>query len=173
MRALQHTLGSVGIAALIVLGLAAAGWVKLASAQDAAFGRDVWLRQANCSECHGWLANGQPEDPRAPKGANLRKTTLTADQIAEVILCGRPGTAMPYFDSRAYTDARCFGLTKAQMGDQMPDPATIALTKRHADGLALFILSEFAGKGDTTFEDCTGLLGAGNARCATLPKKAN
>ena len=41
---------------LTVLALAAAlaiGFGKSASAQDAAFGRDVWLKQANCSDCHG------------------------------------------------------------------------------------------------------------------------
>jgi len=167
-RAAAKAAVAAGLSALATLALSTPG-----VAQDAAFGRDVWLKQANCSDCHGWLANGQPEDPRAPKGANLRQTTLNAAQIAEVILCGRPGTPMPYFDTRAYTDARCYGMTKAQMGDAVPEPAISGLTKRHADGLAAFILGEFAGKGDPTFEDCVSLLGAGNPRCTALPKKAN
>jgi mono/diheme cytochrome c family protein len=141
-------------------------------AQDAAFGRGVWLSEANCADCHGWLGDGIPEDPRAPKGANLRETVLTEDQIIEVILCGRPGTGMPHFDARAYTDARCYNLTAAQIGDAVPPRADITLTRRHATGLALFILSEFAGKGAPTREDCQSLLGQDNPRCAALPPRA-
>jgi hypothetical protein len=141
-----------------------------ALAQDAGFGREVWLRQANCSECHGWLANGIAEDPRAPKGADLRQTALNQDQIIEVILCGRPGTGMPHYDMRAFTDDRCYGSTKEQLGDQTPPQASMPLTRRHATGLAAFILDEFAGKGPPTFEDCESLLGAGNARCTAYPK---
>ncbi|MCC6982345.1 MAG: hypothetical protein IT535_03655 [Bauldia sp.] len=153
--------------------LAALGWTlgqAPAYAQDAAFGRDVWLSQANCADCHGWLADGQPEDPRAPRGANLRDTVLTEEQLVEVILCGRPGTGMPHFDPRAYTDARCYGLTREQLGDATPGASDQTLTNRHAVGLARFILADFAGKGPPTSEDCTALLGEGNARCAALPR---
>jgi mono/diheme cytochrome c family protein len=163
--------------AVLTSGLLVAGVLTVFStpgfAQDAAFGRGVWLSEANCADCHGWLANGIPEDPRSPKGANLRETVLTQDQLIEVILCGRPGTAMPHFDARAYTDARCYDLTAAQLGDAKPAQSDIALTRRHAVGLAMFILSEFAGKGEPTFEDCTSLLGEGNARCTLLPHRPN
>lgn len=166
--------GRVSTVAGLVLGGTLVACLALpASAQDAKFGRDVWLTQANCADCHGWLAVGIPEDPRAPKGANLREATLTAAQISEVILCGRPGSGMPYFDQRAYTDARCFGQTKAQLGDAIPPQGGVALTKRHADSLAAFILSEFAGKGPPTQEDCVGLLGAASPRCGNLPKRGN
>lgn len=143
-----------------------------AMAQDAAFGEGVWLHEANCADCHGWLANGVAEDPRAPRGANLRETTLTEEQIAEVIMCGRPGTGMPAFDPKAYTDARCYGVTRADLGDMTPAYADFTLTRRHATGLAKFILSEFAGRGEPTAEDCMELLGAENSRCALLPKRA-
>ncbi len=154
------------------LAVAAIGLASPAQAQDAGFGRDVWLKQANCSDCHGWFGNGLPEDPRSPRSADLRVTTLSAEQIAETILCGRPGTAMPYFDHRAYIDARCFGMTKEQMGENMPALGATPLTRRHADGLAQFILSAFAGKGRITFEEFEGLLGAANRRCIEFPKTA-
>ncbi len=141
--------------------------------QDAAFGRDVWLSGANCADCHGWLADGIPEDPRSPKGANIRETILNQEQLIEIILCGRPGTAMPHFDPRAYTDQRCYGSTRAEMGDATPPQGDAALTRRHAVGLSLFLLQEFVGKGPPTFEDCTGLLGEANPRCALLPHRAN
>ena len=157
----------------ILAGIAfGVGLVLPAAGQDAGFGRDVWLKQANCSDCHGWFGTGLPEDPRSPKGANLRQTKLDAARIAETVLCGRPGTAMPYFDQRAYTDGRCFGMTKEQMGENMPGLGGVALTRRHADGLAQFILNAFAGKGDPTFEECEGLLGAGNRRCPEFPRQA-
>jgi hypothetical protein len=152
------------IAALCFLGAAGA-----ASAQDANFGRSVWLSQANCADCHGWLANGVNEDPRSFPGANLRETVLDAAQIAEVIMCGRPGTGMPHFDPRAYTDDRCYGLTAAAIGDAIPPAGAQELTARHARGLAAFILAEFAGKGDPTREECVALLGAESQNCNKYP----
>ncbi|MBM3507195.1 MAG: hypothetical protein FJX64_05640 [Alphaproteobacteria bacterium] len=162
-----------GLRNLFIVGgfalVASLGMPGMASAQDAAFGKGVWLTGAKCADCHGWMGDGVQEDPRAPKGDNLRETTLTAEQLSEVILCGRPGTGMPYFDPRAYTDARCYGMTRAQIGNQAPEAGAAQLTKRHADGLAAFILSEFAGKGAPTKALCASLLGPTVARCAQLP----
>ncbi len=157
------------IGAGFAVAFAAALLAMPAAAQDASLGRGVWLGQANCADCHGWLGNGVPEDPRAPRGANLRNTTMDLATLSEVILCGIPGTGMPHFDPRAYTDTRCYGSTREQLGDATPFPADASLTKRLADGLAAFILAEFAGKGDPTQTDCTTLLGADNRRCALLP----
>jgi cytochrome c553 len=161
---------ALGLCSLVAAAAVTFGLSGAAAAQDANFGKSVWLTQANCAECHGWFGNGEQEDPRAPKGASLRKTNLNAQQLAEVILCGRPGTEMPHFDLRAYTDARCFGMTAAQIGNQKPPPASMGLTQRHADGLAAFILAVFAGKGGPTRAECADLLGATNPRCATLPQ---
>lgn len=152
--------GSLILAALVAAPLAA---------QDAGFGKSVWVSQANCSDCHGWMGDGNNEDPRSPRGANLRETKLTAEQIAEVVLCGRPGTTMPFFDPRAYTDKRCYGVDRAALGDQVPDNGGVALTRRHADGLAAFILAEFAGKGAPTQASCAAILGA-SATCARYAK---
>lgn len=169
---LRRASGLCGMGRNILAAIAfSAAAAQPATAQDVSFGRDVWLKQANCADCHGWLATGIPEDPRAPKGANLRETTLTAAQISEVILCGRPGTGMPHFDQRAYTDARCYGQTKAQLGDAAPPQGVVALTKRHADSLAAFILAEFAGKGPPSREECITVLGTATPRCGNLPPR--
>jgi hypothetical protein len=154
-----------GIAALSLFSLAGT-----AAAQDANFGRSVWLSQANCADCHGWLGNGVNEDPRSPKGANLRETVLDAAQLVEVIMCGRPGTGMPHFDPRAYTDDRCYGLTAAQIGDAIPPAGAQELTARHARGLAAFILAEFVGKGEVTNQECVALLGADSQNCNKYPR---
>lgn len=143
-----------------------------AAAQDANFGRGVWLTQANCSACHGWFGDGNNEDPRAPRGANLRETSLDADALTEVILCGLPGTSMPHFDPKAYTDDRCYGLTSADLGDSTPPISDMPLTKRHARGLAQFILEEIAGRGEITAGECRDLLGADSSRCAQFPEVA-
>ncbi|MCC6984222.1 MAG: c-type cytochrome [Bauldia sp.] len=151
-------------AALCLIGTAG-----IASAQDANFGRSVWLSQANCADCHGWLGDGINEDPRSPKGADLRVTVLDAAQLAEVILCGRPGTGMPHFDPRAYTDDRCYGLTAAAIGDAIPPAGAQELTARHARGLAAFILAEFVGKGAPTRQECVALLGPDSQTCNKYP----
>ena len=153
-------------------GAAAVGLLALAvvagpaGAQDASLGRSVWLTQANCADCHGWFGDGDAEDPRSPRGANLRETGLDAEGLTEVILCGIPGTAMPHFDAKAYTDDRCYGMTKADIGDDIPPVSAMPLTKRHAQGLAQFILEDFVGKGAITTEECRALLGEESSRCA-------
>jgi hypothetical protein len=139
-----------------------------ANAQDAEFGKDVWLGQANCADCHGWFGDGNAEDPRSPRGANLRETSLDKELLIEVILCGIPGTSMPHFDSRAYTDDRCYGLTRADLDGSAPPTGSTALTRRHATGLANFILEYLVGKGEPTQEECVALLGPDSSRCSKL-----
>src|SRR5436309_3020445 len=66
-------------------------------------GKRVWQGRAGCYNCHGWAGNGQ-NALNYPSGANLRETTLSAEQIAEVVRCGRPGTEMPFHERSAYTE---------------------------------------------------------------------
>jgi len=115
------------------------------------------------------MGNGQANDPRSPQGANLRETGLDEDALVEIILCGIPGTAMPHFDHKGYTDDRCYGQTRADLGDATPPKSAMPLTKRHATGLARFILAEFANKGEPTAEQCRALLGSDSPRCSNYP----
>lgn len=155
-------LGAVGATLAGFLGLA-----DPAAAQNAQMGKDIWLSQADCRNCHGWAGNGIPE-PRFSKGANLRETILTPEEIAEVVMCGRPGTGMPHYDPRAYNDDRCYGATREQLGDATPERATVSLVKRHADALAMFITETFIGAGEPTFEQCAALMGPDSTRCDPL-----
>ncbi|MSO71375.1 MAG: hypothetical protein EXQ88_05105 [Alphaproteobacteria bacterium] len=132
-------------------------------------GEGFWKR-SECRNCHGGLANGIPDMPQDPQGANLRKAQLSLPQIAEVIKCGRPGTEMPYFDSLAYTDKRCYGATAADLGNAMP-PGGSAMSQRQIDALAAFVAATFVGKPDPTFEDCVALWGEAATTCARFPKK--
>jgi cytochrome c553 len=160
-------LAAAGAAVLLTAGVVA-GFAAFAVAQNADMGRNVWLALANCSDCHGWSGNGIPDEPRSSKGANLRETNLNQEQLAEVILCGRPVTAMPHYDPRAYTDDRCYGLTAVDLGGDKPPKADVALVRRHAVALAMFILEEFAGKGPATLEECMALMGENSIRCDLL-----
>lgn len=165
MRKFQLALAFTGT--ILATGFASLGG---ASAQDASFGRDVWTSQANCSDCHGSMGDGKADDPRSPPGANLRETELDEATLIEVILCGIPGTAMPHFDHKAYEDDRCYGMTRDEMDGTTPPVGPMALTKRHATGLARFILEELAGKGPPTQDQCVALLGSESPRCAQYPK---
>ena len=159
---------SIVVASALAL-LALPFYSQTSVAQEASFGKEVWLHQANCSDCHGYLGDGNNEDPRSPRGANLRETPLTQEEIVEVILCGRPGTSMPHFDPKAYSAGHeCYGMADADVGSDKPEAGAVALTKRHATGLANFILETFAGKGPATKQQCTDLLGEDAQRCAAL-----
>ena len=144
------------------------GFANMAASQNAEMGRKIYQSQADCSNCHGWAGNGDGDDPRASRGANLRETILTLEEIAEVVLCGRPGTAMPHYDDRAYNDDRCYGLTREQLGRDTPTKAETPLVKRHADALAMFITEWFKGAGEVTFQQCVNLMGPESIRCDAL-----
>ncbi|MFO1184048.1 MAG: c-type cytochrome [Bauldia sp.] len=135
----------------------------------ASLGKTLWKEQVPCRECHGGLGNGIPDIPQQPSGANLRTTKLSPEDLAITIRCGRPGTEMPYFDSKAYTDKRCYDVTAADLGPAQP-PASMALTDRQVNALVAFIFATFVGKGDPTFESCVALWGEGASTCARYPR---
>ena len=157
-----------GAALLLLAGILILGLATPAAAQTVKMGRNIWYSQADCTDCHGWAGNGTPDEPRSSPGANLRETTLTPEQIAEVILCGRPGTSMRHYDKRAYTDDRCYGLTREELGRDTPQRAAVSLVKRHADALAMFITETFKDAGEVTFEICAELMGPESIRCDLL-----
>lgn len=132
-------------------------------------GLAVWKDKVNCASCHGWSGNGVPDDPRQPVGANLRETALDHEQLMEVIQCGRPGTEMPHFDSRAYKDDRCYGSTAEDLGeDLVPPQSEVTLIKREIDMVATYIEAMMVGRGAFTQEECDAYFGEGTEFCATL-----
>jgi hypothetical protein len=133
-------------------------------------GEDLWRSGISCWNCHGNLASGDPEDPRSPRGANLRESALTVEQLAEVIRCGRPGTAMPSFGRNPYAGQNpCYGLTAEQIGAQLPPVGDPTLNARQTDALAQFIAFRFAGKGPVTREECREFFGENASTCARWP----
>ena len=176
MRALLGRMNCrFGLAALI--GLVCFGFSLPASAQTppytpepalVALGKTMWKDQVPCRECHGAMGNGIPDIPQQPSGANFRTTTLSPEDLATTIKCGRPGTEMPHFDPKAYTDTRCYGSTAADMGTNVP-PVGMSLSDRQVNALVAFIEATFVGKGDPTFEQCVAFWGEGASTCARYP----
>jgi mono/diheme cytochrome c family protein len=173
-RASAAVLAGVLLAGLTVFTL---GVGSPARAQDnytpdptlAALGESIW-KEAQCRNCHGGLANGIGDVPQDPQGPDLRKTKLTPDQIEETIKCGRPGTPMPHFDRRAYTDDRCYGVTAKDLGDQVP-PAGGAMSQRQITAIVAFLETRFIGKPDPTYEDCIDFWGPNASTCDRYPKQ--
>jgi hypothetical protein len=144
---------------------------QVAATGDPAYGMQVWRTVANCKDCHGWAANGDPELEQAPAGANLRETAMDAEQLVEVIRCGLPGTQMPYFGaSRAWsTNFPCYGMTAADAGDLIPARGDTGLNDRQLQGLAAYILTL---EGAPTKEECELFFGPTSSRCGPLPSAA-
>lgn len=128
-------------------------------------GLRIWKEKINCGTCHGWNGAGVPDDPRSPAGADLRETLLNPEQLAEVIRCGRIGTDMPAYDSRAYIDDRCYGVTEEQLGEQTPQKRGTYLIGREVDGLVAYIFTTMVGAGESTLEQCEEYWTAGAPIC--------
>lgn len=140
-----------------------------ASAQQVDLGFRTYKEKVECGRCHGWSGDGVQDDPRAPKGADLRKTTLDRDGLIEVIKCGRPNSEMPHFDERAYSDKRCYGVTAADLGKGAPPFSGIPLIGREIEGLADYLMAKVVGKGAPKRKECEEFYGNGSTACSDLP----
>jgi mono/diheme cytochrome c family protein len=168
------TIGSylhAGVLALIAI-IATVTAAMAQPADNSAFGRRLYHDKAQCSYCHGWAADGAGEPQSNGGASNLRQSFLNRDQLIEVIMCGRPGTPMPYFDEDAYTDKRCYGVTQAELGPQVPAmPMSTTLQKREAEAIADYLLAKVIGRGAVTREECEEMFGNGARTCGGYPGK--
>lgn len=156
-------------------GLALAGSVLIltaltfpAAAQDEAQirrGKLIFANKATCSFCHGWAGDGDGQ-PRSDQGPSLRATELNAEQIREVVQCGRPDTGMPYHDRFAYTDQRCYGMTGEELGNDKPTMADATLQRAEIDAVVVYIMAKVHGRGEITLAECVEFWGEGAAGCA-------
>ena len=88
-------------------------------------------KNGNCMGCHKWHGDGGPGYGGA--ALSLRESGLDRDQLITIIACGRPGTNMPYFSKKAYTDDKCYGLTFVDFKEEdenRPLPARKMLNER-------------------------------------------
>ena len=152
---------------MMVVSCATAG-----AQEDFSYARRLYLDKAQCSYCHGWSGDGAGEGQSNGGAANLRQTRLNRAQLVMVIMCGRPGTAMPHFDESAYSDKRCYGMTEAQLGSRTPAlPPGSTLQAREADAIADYVLAKFAGRGAATRAECEETFGKGARACGEYAAK--
>ncbi|MHA6691289.1 c-type cytochrome [Devosia sp. A449] len=126
----------------------------------------VWKGQ-DCVGCHGWAGNGERIGEN-PTGPSLRALEYDAETLKEVILCGRPGSLMPYHDPRAYSDGRCYGMTKADTaGLNLLEGR--AMTSGEADALVVYMMEKLMGRPDQpNQDDCKAYYG-GKPFCNKYP----
>jgi mono/diheme cytochrome c family protein len=164
-------IGAVVIACCAAIGLDAARAQAALSAEEARtieYGKDVFKTKATCQFCHKWDASG--DQGYGGIALSLRKTQLTPEQLAEVVKCGRPGTGMPYHDKFAYTDKRCFGLTRADLGKDMPPAGNEFLQPREIDAVVKYLFARAVGRGAATYDECVDFWGTDTRQCEPLMK---
>ena len=127
-------------------------------------------KRANCLGCHKWHGNGGPGYGGA--AISLRATTLSRDELITVIKCGRPGTNMPYFDRKAYSDDRCYGMTFEDFSDadgNRPLQGKKFLNERQVGAVADFVIAELQGK-EITRAYCEKVFGGPTKQCEAITK---
>ena len=161
----SHVLGVV--AATVLFCMTAACF-----AQDFSYGRRLYLDKAQCAFCHGWAGDGAGEPQSNGGAANLRQSFLNREQLIEVIMCGRPGTPMPRFDEDGYAEKRCYGMTEAELGANLPTlPPGSTLQKREIEAVADYLLAKFIGRGAITHAECEESFGQGARSCQSYPAR--
>ena len=156
-------------AVLLAYAVAPAGAQDTQAAEDARvieFGKDIFKTKATCQFCHKWDASGdQGYGGNAP---SLRKTGLTAEQVTETVKCGRPGTGMPFHDQFAYTDKRCYGVTREQLGNDMPPEPNAFLNPHEIDAVVKYLFAKDVGRGPSTYDDCIDFWGKDTRECEPM-----
>ena len=132
------------------------------------FGKEIFKSKAVCQFCHKWDASG--DQGYGGNALSLRATKLTPEQMTEVVKCGRPATGMPYHDRFAYTDKRCYGYTREQMGKDMPPAGNDFLSNREVEAVVKYLFAKDVGKGPATYEDCVDFWGKDTRQCEPMKK---
>ena len=133
-------------------------------------GRIVYQKVGYCVNCHGWAGDGKSGISfHSPAGANLRETKLDAEGLAEVIRCGIPGTEMPYHESGAYRDGRCYGLVLADFEEgTVPSRGKTFRDKPLADLIA-YLQAHMIGLGKPNYDECADYFGTSvDKACANM-----
>jgi mono/diheme cytochrome c family protein len=134
-------------------------------ARQLEFGKEIFKVKANCQFCHKWDASG--DTGYGGVARSLRKTLLNPEQLTDVVKCGRPTTGMPYHDQYAYTDKRCYGVTREELGKDMP-PIGEYLSKREIDAVVKYLFAKVVGRGPSTYEDCVEFWGTDTRQCEPM-----
>jgi mono/diheme cytochrome c family protein len=157
--AVAATLALAAGGSLLFVGSDAAGQ----TARDpTAEGKAVYKR-ANCMGCHKWHGNGG--GGYGGDALSLRRTVLTRAEIIETVSCGRPATGMPYHLRDAYEANVCYGITRKELGETMPQEAAGFLRTPEIEAVADYVILHIKGKGEPDYADCLDFFGDGSRVC--------
>lgn len=143
-------------------------WVELkdTTAPNLAHGKYVFQTKADCVSCHGWPGDGATgKSPRMPVGANLRQTQLVTNDMIQIVSCGIPGSPMPYHDSLAYQDKRCYGQTMADFKGQTPPEPGHFLSNQDLVDVVAYVQQNIKGRGPVSKAECEAFFKPGAAAC--------
>lgn len=168
-RVLNRMLFAAAIGAMA--GLSGAAQAQTPGAEEARaieFGKDIYKTKARCQFCHKW--DGTGDQGYGGNALSLRKTQLTREQLYEVVKCGRLATEMPFHDKFAYTDKRCFGVTREQAsGDMPPDPNQF-LQQSEINAVVAYVFARVVGKGAPDYLECVDFWGKETQQCEPFRK---
>jgi mono/diheme cytochrome c family protein len=157
---------AIGVAALAAPCVRAQTVLTPDEARTIEYGKEVFKTKATCQFCHKWDASG--DQGYGGNALSLRKTQLTPAQMAEVVKCGRPGTGMPYHDRFAYTDKRCYDMTRADLGNNMPPAGNEFLQPREIDAVVKYLFARVVGRGPSTYQECVDFWGTDTRECEPM-----
>jgi cytochrome c5 len=162
-------------ATFVIIALVISGAINPLRAQDAqsaeaqrviAQGKDIFKTKATCQFCHKWDASG--DQGYGGNALSLRATKLNPALVAQTVKCGRPGTGMPYHDALAYTDKRCYGVTREQLGNAMPPEPNAFLNDDEINAVVKYLFAKDVGRGPSTYEDCVEFWGTETRQCEPM-----
>ena len=80
------------------------------------------------------------------------------------------GPAPPcLFTISAYTDKRCYGVTRAELGKDAPLLGE-SLQPREIDAVVKYLYAKAVGRGPATYEDCVEFWGQDTRQCEPMKK---
>jgi mono/diheme cytochrome c family protein len=168
----MRTMRAIGASVAICLAALAAPCARAQTAPTAEeartieYGKEVFKTKATCQFCHKWDASG--DQGYGGNALSLRKTKLTPAEMAVVIKCGRPGTGMPFHDRFAYTDKRCYDMTREELGNNMPPAGNEFLQPREIDAVVKYLFAKAVGRGRSTYAECVDFWGADTRECEPM-----
>jgi cytochrome c5 len=164
IAALGATLGlSLATALGIGAGIPKSAHGQSATSEHAEDPEGKRLFRADCAGCHKWHGNGGGGYGGA--ALSLRRTQLSRDQMIETVRCGRPGTGMPYHMRDAYEDHNCYGLSKQDLGKDIPMAANAFLRPGEIAAIVDYVIAHVKGLGDPNYEQCIAFFGEGSRVC--------
>ena len=133
------------------------------------YGKEIFKIKANCQFCHKWDASGD-------QGYGGDRTVAAQDRSSRPSRWPRwsnaagPAPACRYHDQFAYTDKRCYGYTRAELGKDMPPAGNESLQPREIDAVVKYLFAKAVGRGPATYEDCVDFWGTDTRQCEPMKK---